>query len=126
MKLLKILTVFFIFSAPAFAFEDYIITNNSKLTDIRIENHDVIDVFPLTTVMNEKNTLIVHPLKTGRSNFSVLKNNKNIILFSVKVDNEKTTILPVDGFEIFKLDTPPDFYEYELDLPPISEFKWNN
>ena len=126
MKLLKILTALFLFSTPVFAFEDCIITNDSKLTDIRIENHDVIDVFPLITVSNEKNTLIVHPLKTGRSNFSVLKNDKNIVLFSVKVDSEKTTILPVDGFEILGLDTPPDFFEYELDFPPISEFKWNN
>ena len=126
MKFLKILTAFFILSTPAFAFEDCIITNDSKLTDIRIENHDIIDVFPITTIMNEKNILYVHPLKTGRSNFSVLKDNKNIVIFSVKVESEKTTILPVDGFDIFELDTPPDYFEYELDLPPISEFKWNN
>ena len=104
--------------AQAFAFENVIITNDSKLTDIKIENNDVIDVYPLITVMNDKNTLIVSPLKEGKSRFTVLKNNKKLVLFSVKVEAEKTTIEPVDGFEILAIDNPPSGYEYELDEPP--------
>lgn len=104
---------------PAYAFEDIIITNNSKLTDIKIENHEVIDVFPLITIMNDKNTLIVHPLKEGQSNFSVLKDNKRLVMFSVKVETEDTKIEPVEGFEILPIDYPPGVYEFELDMPPV-------
>ena len=105
---------------PAFAFEDVIITNNSKLTDIKIENHEIIDVFPLITIMNDKNTIIVHPLKEGESKFSVMKDKKNV-KFSVKVDNEKTIVSQEDGFDILAIDCPPtpEIYEYELDEPPV-------
>ena len=115
-------------SMPAFGFEDIIITNNGRLTDIKIENHEIIDVFPLITIMNDKNTIIVHPLKEGQSNFSVLKNGKKITTFSVKVETDKTIIDSVNGFDILPIDAPPGVYEYELDLPPIKVQgdKWIN
>ena len=116
-KILAILSILLI--PQVFAYEDYVITNDSKLTDIKIENHDIIDVFPLYTVMNEKNTLIVHPLKEGCSRFTVLKNGKKIVVFSVKVEQDKTTIEDVEGFDIFAIDYPPEIYEYELDEPPV-------
>ena len=52
-----------LFSLPVAAFEDCIITTKGKLNDIRIQHNDIIDVFPLITISNNKNTLIVHPLK---------------------------------------------------------------
>jgi len=114
-----LLTLFaFIISFPAFAFEDCIITTNGKLTDIKIQHNDIIDVFPLITVMNEKNTLIVHPLKKGETKFTILKNDKEKYLFNVKVNDKKTEIDEVKGFEIFAIDCPPNEYYFDLDLPP--------
>ena len=110
-----------LFSSPAFAFEDVIITNNAPLTQIKVQNNEIIDVFPLATIMNDKNLLIVHPLKEGSSKFSVVKNNKYTVEFSVKVEAEKTIIDNVNGFEILAIDSPPGIYEYELDLPPKME-----
>jgi len=106
---------------PSFAFEDGLITTDKKLTDIRIEDNTIIDVIPLYTIMNEKNTLIVHPLKTGSTRFSVLKGGKEIVLFNVKVTNDETIIDPVKGFDVFQIDCPPNFYEFELDIPPLLE-----
>ena len=70
--------------------------------------------------MNDKNTIIVHPLKEGESKFSVMKDKKNV-KFSVKVDNEKTIVSQEDGFDILAIDCPPapEIYEYELDEPPV-------
>lgn len=114
-------------SIPAFAFEDVIVTNNSKLSEIKVENHDVIDVFPLITVMNDKNTLIVHPLKEGQTKFSVLKDGKKTVEFSVKVEAEKTLISQEQGFDILPIDTPPGIFEYELDKPPLLNRElWSN
>lgn len=129
-----ILLFFLIFSlSPAFAFEDCVITTNGRLSDISIEHNDIIDVYPLITIMNEKNTLIIHPLKAGKTRFCVLKNNKDKVMFNVNVTEEKTTVDEVDGFEILEIDTPPGIYEYELDTPPgINGFGlsggqiWNN
>ena len=107
-------------SIPAFAYEDCIISTNGKLTDIKIQHNDVIDVFPLITVMNEKNTLIVHPLKNGKTKFSVQKNEKEKVIFEVEISPEKTTINEVAGFDIFTIDCPPydDGEMFELDEPP--------
>ena len=101
-----------------YAYEDCIITNNGKLTDISIEDNTIIDVYPLVTVMNDKNTLIVHPLKSGKTRFCVLKNNKNISMFTVEVNEFNTTINAPEGFEVFTLDKPTDDFEFELDEPP--------
>ena len=108
------------FIMPVSAFEDCIISNDAKLTDITIEHNDIIDVFPLITLMNEKNTLIVHPMKVGSTRFGVLKNGKEKVIFNVNVTENETLIEPVEGFEILSIDCPPGYfeYEYELDEPP--------
>lgn len=101
-----------------YAYEDCIITNSGKLTDINIEDNTIIDVYPIVTVMNEKNTLMVHPLKTGKTRFCVLKNNKSLALFDAEIDEFETKINAPDGFEVLTLDSPFDEFEFELDEPP--------
>ena len=121
-ELQNISLIFFLLSLvsiPAFAYEDCLVTTNGKLTEIRVENHEIIDVYPLITIMNDRNTLFVHPLKSGETGFSVLKNNKDIIYFNVKVNQDKTIIDTVKGFEVLSIDAPPEIYEYELDFPPL-------
>ena len=120
--------LFFIFllifsSLQVQAFEDYIITTDGKLTDIRIENNQIIDVYPLITVLNEKNTLIVHPLQEGKTCFTIKKNNKESHLFTVKVEADKTYIQDVEGFDILAIDIPPAEEELLLDLPPFEKFR---
>lgn len=121
MKKLIISLILLITANSAFAYEACLITADGKLTDISIENHDIIDVCPIFTIMNEKNTLLVRPLKEGETRFCVLKNNKDKIMFTVKVEADKTTIDDVDGFDILGIDEPPEEYEYELDEPPEKE-----
>lgn len=116
------LTIFcFLFLLPAYSYEDYIIATNGRLTDIKIQNNDIIDVYPLITVMNDKNTLFIHPLKSGKTKFTVLKNNKDKYLFNVNVGENSTEIDEVNGFEVLAIDCPPNAYEYyfDLDEPPV-------
>ena len=115
----KVLFTIFItfFSLQAYAYEDYIITTKGKLTDISIEDNRVVDVYPLITIMNNKNTLMVTPLKEGKTRFCVLKNGKEKIMFNVNVTKEKTTIDEVKGFIIQTIDIP-ESDEFELDEPP--------
>lgn len=115
----KILSALLIFSAlPACAFEDCLITTNGKLTDISIEHNNIVDVYPIVTIMNEKNTLFVHPLKEGETRVCVLKNGKEKVMFNIKITSDETIIQEVDGFDILKLDPPP-VEEEELDPPPM-------
>ncbi len=117
-KKLLILLIISLSIQTVHAMEDCIISSNGRLSDISIEKNDIIDVYPLITVMNEKNTLIVHPLKEGETSFSILKNGKEKVVFKVKVTPSNTFIEDVEGFDIMSLDNPPNIYEYELDIPP--------
>lgn len=133
----KLLLILCISILPAQAFEDCVVSTDGKLSDISIEQNDIIDVYPLYTIMNEKNTLIVHPLKTGKTRFCILKNGKEIVMFNVEVTEENTVIDDVKGFDMLPIDVPPgvndgvndgaapltDDEEYmpELDLPPVME-----
>ena len=119
----KIIYIFLaiIFILPAYSFEDALIITNGKLNNIKIQHNDIVDVFPLITVMNDKNTLIVHPLKEGETKFSVTKNDRDRITFSVKVTEYFTTVeTDKDGFEILNIDCPPNsyIYSFDLDAPP--------
>ena len=120
-QVLKIFLIILLSAMPVsvFAYQECLITADGKLSDIRIEHNDIIDVYPLITIMNDKNTLIVHPLKEGSSRFIVTKGGKEKLVFSVNVSKKETTIDQVDGVEIFQIDTPPVMYEYDLDEPPI-------
>ena len=106
---------------PAYAFEDYIITTDGKLNGIKIQHNDIINVYPLITVDNNKNTLIIEPLKTGETKFSVLKNDKDKYIFNVIVTEDKTTVEVVEGFGVLSIDTPPNSYDeyFDLDEPPV-------
>ena len=110
----------FFTTLTVYAYEDCIVTSDGKLTDIRIEDNTVVDVYPLVTVMNDKKTIIVHPLKAGKTRFCALKNNKNIVMFIVEVSEFNTIVNAPDGFDVMKLDPPDDEIEFMLDEPPAS------
>ena len=113
-----LIALIFLFTPQAQAFEDYIITTDGKLTQISIENNQIIDVFPLVTIMNEKNTLIVHPLKEGITAFTVKKDNQDKFMFNVRVTEDETEITPNDGFDVLPVDEPPIIMDYMVDKPP--------
>ena len=116
-----LLTIFILFfSTKTYAFEDYIISTKGKLTDISIEDNTVVNVCPLVTTMNDKNILMVTPLKKGKTRFCVLKNGKQIKMFHIEIEDNKTKINDVEGFEILSLDYPKDNEEtLILDEPPM-------
>jgi len=120
-QVLKIFLIILLSAMPVsvFAYQECLITTDGKLSDIKIEHNDIIDVYPLITIMNDKNTLIVHPLKEGSSKFIVTKGGKEKLVFSVNVSKKETIIDQVDGVDIFQIDTPPVMYEYDLDEPPL-------
>lgn len=116
MKKVILISLIFFSTLQVQAFEDYIITTKGKLTDISIEDNTVVDVYPLITIMNDKNTLMVSPLKVGKTRFCVLKNKKEKVMFNIEITEDKTTISNQSGFEVLSLDTMN--YEFRLDPPP--------
>lgn len=114
-----LISIFFIFfiTLQVQAFEECIITTNGKLTNICVVDDSIVEINSLITIMNEKNTLMVLPLKVGKTKVSVVKNNKDKIIFNIEVLENKTIIDKVEGFEILALDIPME--GFELDEPPI-------
>ena len=110
--------MFFTIILQANAFEDSIITTNGKLSNIKIEDNTIIEIYPLITIMNEKNTIIVQPLKEGFTTFTVMKNGKQEYKFEVNVNKKNTQISNNEDFEILSLDIPPQEELEFLDFPP--------
>ena len=108
--------IFLLSTSTVFAFQDCIIESDGKLTDISIENNTIVDVCPIFTIMNEKNTLYVHPLKEGQTRICVLKDGKQKVMFNIEITENETKIDDVDGFDILTIDEPPE--EIDIDEPP--------
>lgn len=125
MKKILFIALILLINLQVQAFEECIITANGKLTDIKIEDNQMVDIYPLVTIMNDRNTLFVKPLKEGETSFSVLKNGRNIHKFDIKITGSKTEISEAKGFQILTLDTPPNYYEFKLDEPPQIKEKGN-
>ncbi len=100
-----------------------IISSSSRLSDIKIEHNDIINVYPLITLTNDKKVLIIEPLKEGVSRFIVTKDKKEPVVFSAHVEADRTIIDAPQEFEVLTLDIPPQAYEYEfiLDEPPLTD-----
>ena len=108
--------IFLLSTSTVFAFQDCIIESDGKLTDISIENNTIVDVYPIFTIMNERNTLYIHPLKEGQTRICVLKNVKQKVMFNVQITENETTIDDIEGFDILTIDEPPE--EIDIDEPP--------
>ena len=117
-------SLFFAFILPAYSFEDVIISSDSRLSDIKIEYNDIINVYPLVTISNDKKVLIIEPLKTGSSRFIVTKDKKEQVVFSVKVNSDETFVNAPEGFDVLPVDIPSEIYEYEFDLDEPPEAIW--
>ena len=118
MKNFLLLALIISSTLQTYAFEDYILSTKGKLTNISIEDNTIVDVYPLITIMNNKNTLFISPLKIGKTRFSVLKNGKEKVIFNVEIEENKTFIKEVEGFEMLSLDMPEES-NFVLDEPPM-------
>ena len=118
MKKILLLVLIISSTLQTYAFEDYILSTKGKLTNISIEDNTIVDVYPLITIMNNKNTLFISPLKIGKTRFSVLKNGKEKVIFNVEIEENKTFIKEVEGFEMLSLDMPEES-NFVLDEPPM-------
>lgn len=120
----KFLTTIFIFcfSLQAQAFEDFILSTDGKISNIKIEDTSIININPLTTIQNERNTLFIIPQKIGETSFSLQKEG-DFFKFNIKIDENETMISDIEGFEVVSLDTHPVILDYEIDTPPVLKKK---
>lgn len=92
-----------------FAFaENYIMMSNESITAVECSNCGVICVKPIATLMNDKKTIIITPVKDGTAEFKVKLKNRTLTYKAV-VKDEKINFSGNRVIKIVPLDLPPEF-----------------
>lgn len=100
---------------------DYLITTDENVRTTFVSNPDIIALNPFFTIFNEKNVLLLHPEKIGKTCFTIFLDNTGV-LFDVTVKPGKTQpdtkTQNRNVFEIMPLDAPPNVKQLNA-LPPL-------
>jgi len=132
MKKLFLIATFFLVGNASFSAEvltinlgqDYILATEKMVTVASVANPSILTLAPFFTIFNEKNVLLLHPQKVGKTVFTVFWNNGSTTFDATvkpKSDAPFTNLIKGD-FEIMLLDEPPVIEELDIDAPP-SEVK---
>lgn len=112
-----ILTILLL-SSPVFAFEDYMIISNHPVKFVRAQDKEILDVFVLSTIDNQKKNIIITPKKVGKTKIVVnFANNEDSEKIDVKVTENRTFMNVPSDFKLFLLDVPPK--AVEIPQPPM-------
>ena len=105
---------------------DYLIMSDKCIKNTLLSNPEILTLSPFFTIFNEKNVILIHPLKQGSSDLTVLF-DKNYESFKIQVE-PKTSKIPnqtikIGDLEIVLLDSLPQNEDFEIDKPPTIEDK---
>lgn len=103
-----ITTVLMIFSSNIVFAENYIMMSNESILSVDCSNCGVVAVKPLTTIMNDKKTIIITPIKDGTAEFKVKLKNRTLTYKAVVKDG-KIDFTGNRVIKIVPLDLPPEF-----------------
>lgn len=125
MKFLKIILIGLILSSNiCFAADeieislgtDYIISADKIVSTTFVADESIVTLTPFFTIFNEKNVLLLHPQKVGKTSFTIFIGNDDNI-FNVTVTPKKAQvenkIIQIGDFEIMLLDAPPVIKELD-------------
>ena len=106
-KNILITTVLMLLSTNLVFAENYILLSNEPITKVECVNSGVISVKPLTSLMNEKKTLLISPLKNGTGEFSI-KLKYRTLNYKAIVKDGKIEFKGNSFLKIVPLDLPPE------------------
>lgn len=117
--------------SPSFAYDDFIISIGDTIAQVKNKSPQIIKVDIVTTIRNERDTIIVTSLSEGKGNFSIILENGQVSDFTVSVSKDKSIIKSNKEYKINQLDEFKNVgeeketqeFDFELDLPPGVE--WN-
>lgn len=103
-----IITALFMFlSSNLVLAENYIMLSNEPITKVEISNSNVICVKPLTSLLNEKKTIIISPITDGTAEFKVKLKNR-VLAYKATVKDGKIDFQGNRVIKIIPLDLPPE------------------
>lgn len=97
---------------------DYLITCDKNMSTSIVANPDILTISPFFTIFNEKNVLLIHTQKIGKTSFTIFI-GKNDTAFNVNIIPQRSTpdnsTIEKGDFEIMLLDAPPSFNKFKID-----------
>lgn len=91
--------------------QDYLIETDKNVSYSLVADPSILTLSPFFTIFNEKNVLLLHPQKVGKTNFTVFLDGPdltfNVVVKSTPV-NFKT--ISKSDYEIMLLDAPPNIF----------------
>lgn len=101
---------------------DYLIMTEKVVQTAGVSNPDIATLSPFFTLFNEKNSLLFHPQKVGKTDVTIFFNDYTA-KFGVNVSDKKSAIdekpIKMGDLEIMLLDAPPPVQDFDIDAPPV-------
>ncbi len=116
MKKSLFLLLTLIISPIVYGYDDYFITSENPITKIENKTPNIISVKEVTTLMNDRNIIIIEIKKEGNGIFNLTSNGKQSEI-KITIKDNKVKISPSD-YNYYTLDKAPGVFE--LDPPPIN------
>ncbi len=112
-SLIRILiTLFAISSASTVFANNYIMLSPDNITKIECANNNVLNMHILSTLTNEKKSVIVTPAGSGETNFAIYLKHKKCD-YKATVNGDNLTIKGDKTIKILPLDLPPELINSE-------------
>lgn len=105
-KIILILTALFI-ALPSFAYQDYMLMTDYKLSKIKVSNEEVITVEPMVNLNCTGQAMMIIAHNTGKARLSFCKGRKRVNL-CVRVKEDETCIRRKNGVKLIPVDLPPE------------------
>lgn len=129
-KKIILLTIFLLIGTSCFALEsfkihlgkNYLLSTQNIVETIAVSDSEIVNVSPFFTIFNEKNIILMQPLKTGKSNLTFFTDKGDIkfeVIVKIADPKEELPELQNENFELLLLDSPPVIEELKIDEPPI-------
>ncbi|MCM1264660.1 MAG: hypothetical protein NC200_00550 [Candidatus Gastranaerophilales bacterium] len=101
------ITLITILSANIVFADSYIMIADGPITEIKCEDNCIVNVHALTTLTNEKKSVIVTALKDGSTQFTIKVKNR-CHCYKVNVTNGIMQICGDNTVKILTIDLPPE------------------
>lgn len=108
MKKLLLALIIFITPVKAYALQDYLIFSDKPVKGVSVEDKSILRVFPVQTIDNSKQTIILKPIKEGKTNV-IIKTNVSENVLKVKIKKDETLIKDCNGFDFMPADIPSEY-----------------
>lgn len=107
MKKLLLALIIFITPVKAYALQDYLIFSDKPVKSVSVEDKSILRVFPVQTIDNSKQTIILKPIKEGKTSVTI-KTFESQSVLKVKVKKDETLIKDCEGFDFMPADIPSE------------------